>query len=52
VSPRSQCHPGMLEWLEAKDGAPTQEAVWGDKKPSFVLLSELLDLHEGRKRRR
>jgi len=52
VTPGVSVIPGMLEWLEGKDGAPTQEAVWGDKKPSFVLLSELLDLHEGKKKKK
>jgi hypothetical protein len=39
----------MLEWLEGKEDAPTQKAVWGNKKPSFAVLSDML---EGKKKKK
>ena len=44
--PRVNLIPGMQEWLENEDGAPEKAEVWGDKKPSFKNLSDMLDLHE------
>ncbi|KIM74867.1 hypothetical protein PILCRDRAFT_14040 [Piloderma croceum F 1598] len=44
--------PGMLQWLENKEGAPLQVDVWGDKKPYFMNLSDMLDLHEGKKKKK
>ena len=52
VTPGVSVIPGMLEWLEGKEDAPTQKAVWGDKKPSFVVLSDMLDLLEGKKKKK
>jgi hypothetical protein len=44
--PSAHLIPGMQEWLENEDGAPPKAEVWGDKKPSFKNLSDMLDLHE------
>ncbi|KIM75438.1 hypothetical protein PILCRDRAFT_13523 [Piloderma croceum F 1598] len=52
VTPGVSVIPEMLEWLEGKEDAPTQEAVWGDKKPSFAVLSDMLDLLEGKKKKK
>jgi hypothetical protein len=52
VTPGVIVIPGMLEWLEGKEDAPTQEALWGDKKPSFAALSDMFDLLEGKKKKK
>jgi hypothetical protein len=39
--------PGMKEWLENKEGAPATTDVWGDKKPSYTSLEELIDQYNG-----
>ena len=44
--PKVHLLPGMEEWLEKKDDAPTKEEVWGDKQPSYQNLSDMLDLLE------
>ena len=41
--PRVHLIPGMQKWLQNEDGAPD---VWGDKRPSFQNLSDMLDLYE------
>ena len=33
----------MQKWLEGGEDAPAQSDVWGDKKPSFKSLEEILD---------
>jgi hypothetical protein len=39
--------PGMKEWLANKEGAPATTDVWGDKKPSYTSLEELIDQYNG-----
>ncbi|KIM90324.1 hypothetical protein PILCRDRAFT_1642 [Piloderma croceum F 1598] len=39
--------PGMKEWLVNKEGAPATAEVWGDKKPSYTSLEEILDQYNG-----
>ena len=39
--------PGMKEWLANKEGAPATAEVWGDKKPSYTSLEEILDQYNG-----
>ena len=41
--PRVNLIPGMQEWLKNEDDAPAEAEVWGDKKPSFKNLSDMLD---------
>jgi thiamine pyrophosphate-dependent acetolactate synthase large subunit-like protein len=36
----------MQEWLKNEDDAPAEAEVWGDKKPSFKNLSDMLDHYE------
>jgi hypothetical protein len=48
VTPGVSVIPGMLEWLEGKEDAPTQKAVRGNKKPSFAVLADML---EGKKKK-
>jgi hypothetical protein len=44
--PRVHMVPEMKRWLEnAKDG-PSDVDVWGDNKPSYKILEEILDLHD------
>jgi hypothetical protein len=33
----------MMKWLEGGEGAPAESDVWGDKKPTFKNLKEILD---------
>ena len=33
----------MQKWLEGGEDAPAESDVWGDKKPSFKNLEEILD---------
>jgi len=35
----------MEKWLEGGEEAPAEIDVWGDKKPSFKSLKEILDFH-------
>jgi len=39
--------PGMKDWLANEEDAPTTEEVWGDKKPSYTSLEEILDQYNG-----
>ena len=43
--PRVVDVPEMRKWLEGRKDAPEQSEVWGDKKPSFKNLKEILDSH-------
>ena len=43
--PRVKHVPEMLKWLEGGEDAPEESDVWGDKKPSFKHLKEILDFH-------
>jgi hypothetical protein len=38
---------GMKDWLANKEGAPATAEVWGDKKPSYTSLEEILDQYNG-----
>jgi hypothetical protein len=48
--PRVHIVPQMKKWLENEDGDDDDDlsdtAVWGDKRPSYKALGEILDLHD------
>jgi hypothetical protein len=44
--PKVHLIPEMQEWLKNGDDAPEDADVWGDKKPSYKSLKEILELHE------
>ena len=44
--PRVHLVPEMKKWLENKDEDLSDIDVWGDKKPSYKALEELLDHHD------
>jgi hypothetical protein len=44
--PRIHHVPEIRKWLENKAGGPSEEEAWGDKKPTYKNLEEILDLHD------
>jgi hypothetical protein len=44
--PRVHHAPEMKKWLENEDKDLSDEDVWGDKKPSYKVLEDILDLHD------
>jgi hypothetical protein len=44
--PRVHKVPEMKRWLENEPGGPSDADVWGNKKPSYKVLEEILDLHD------
>jgi hypothetical protein len=44
--PRVHHVPEIKKWLENKVDGPSEEEAWGDKKPTYNNLEEILDLHD------
>jgi len=44
--PRVHLVPEMKKWLENEDEDLSDTDVWGDKKPSYKALEEILDHHD------
>ena len=50
--PKVDLIPGMREWLMNEEDAPADAEVWGDKRPSYTSLKDLLDLYDTSERKK